>query len=138
MSVSGIFTSTPTDPGSALDVFPFATIVLAIIFGWILVSAFQRIIENLAYQTLGMNSRSTVHALIVFIVLFTFFLVFVWTIDEFQVIPAAAAAEAVEGATEGLISGTQGSGSNIITNQLSAGFKRGQPTLVQPLNFFGA
>ena len=137
MSVSGVFTSTPTDSGSALDVFPFATIVLAIIFGWILVSSLQRVIEGLFFNTLGLNSRSTVHALIIFIVLFVFFLAFVWMIDEFQVVPAAAAAEAVEGATEGLISGTQNPNtSNVVTSQISAGFKRGQPTLVQPLNFF--
>ena len=137
MSVSGVFTSTPTDPGSTLDVFPFATIVLAIVFGWILVSAAQRVIENGAYVTLGLNSRSTVHALIVFIILFVFFLAFVWMIDEFQVIPAAAAAEAIEGATEGLIEGTQNPNtSGIVTSQLTAGFKRGQPTLIQPLAFF--
>lgn len=139
MSVKGIFTSTSTDPDTALDVFPFGTIVLAIIFGWILVSQFQRFLENLTFQTLGMNSRSTTHALIIFLVSISFFLAFVWMIDEFQIVPAAAAASSVEGATEGLISGTQGgSAGSVVTQQVSAGFKRGQPTLVQPLNFFGA
>ena len=139
MSVKGIFTSTPTDPNSDLDVFPFATIVFAIVIGWLLVSIAQRLLENFLFQTLGMNSRSTVHALIVAIAAFLIFLVFVWMVDEFQIIPSSSAASAVEGATEGLINGTQGSSqgtsSSVIGQQLRSGFRKGQPTIIQPVRF---
>lgn len=140
MSVKQVFGGSGEDP-SALDTGAFATIVAAIIVGWILVSLWLRVVENFAFQTLGMSSRSTVHALIIAIIATIAFLAFVWVVDEYEIIPSTSASGVVEGATEGLISGTQGGGgggaSSAITNQLTAGVRRGQPTVIQPLNFFG-
>lgn len=43
----------------------FIEVFLALVLGWILVSLWQRVIENFAFGTLGLNRTSSLHALIV-------------------------------------------------------------------------
>jgi hypothetical protein len=132
MPVQTIFSS-GTGAQSELEVPAFLTIVFSIIAGWLLVSVWQRVLENFAYGTLGMNSRSTVHALIVAIVASTAFFAFIWMIDEYEIVPVATGAGALGGATEGLVEGGSGS-SNAILGQLSK-TRNGHPVVLgQPLN----
>lgn len=65
----------------------FTVILLAIIFGWLLVSVFQRLLENFVYETLGLNSRSTIHALIVAILASIIFVAIIWMINEYKIVP---------------------------------------------------
>ena len=132
MPLQTIFSSGQGD--GSLDQGAFAVIVFAIIIGWILVSVFQRVLENLFFETLGMNSRSTLHALIIAAVMISIFLVFVWMIDEYQIIPAGQAADTLAEATGGLASATS-STTNTVTSQLT-NLRRGHPIVITPTNFF--
>lgn len=65
----------------------FTSILIAIIFGWLLVSVYQRVLENFVYEMLGFNSRSTLHALIVAVVTTIFFVSGVWMLNEYKIVP---------------------------------------------------
>ena len=54
----------------------FLEFLLAIIVGWILVALWQRVIENFAYNTIGMNRDSSYHALVVAIVVTAIFIIY--------------------------------------------------------------
>ena len=82
--------STERDPSSEIT---FITIVLAIVIAWILVAVWTRVIENLAFGTLGLNGDSFWHAVIVAIVVTVLFLVFVWVIDQYRIVPGSLTAE---------------------------------------------
>src|SRR5581483_4472577 len=60
-------------------------------------------VENIAFSTLGMNPRSTTHAIILFLVLFFLFIAIVWFIDGLQVIPAAQGGNSLAEATSGFV-----------------------------------
>lgn len=135
MVLQTVFT-TGVSNGSSLDVGPFATIVLAIVFGWLLVSVWQRVLENISYGTLGLNSRSTVHALIVAIVTTITFLALVWMIDEYEIIPVGEAVGAIEGATEGILEDGTTASTNPIVRQIAGSTRFGHPIVIQPVNFF--
>ena len=92
-------------------------------------------LENLAFETLGLNSRSTVHALMIAVLLSISFVTFIWMIDEYEIVPAGTASGAISGATEELLS-TGGNNSNPITQQVSGSTKFGHPIVIAPTNFF--
>jgi len=130
MVLQSVFTA-GLDGSGELDIPPFATLVLAIVFGWLLVSVWQRVLENFSYETLGLNSRSTVHAIIVAVILTVAFLAFIWMIDEYDIVPAGQAAGALSSATEELLP----TGSEI--QQRFAGSTRyGHPIVISPVNFY--
>ena len=131
MPLQTIFSSGQGD--GSLDQGAFAVIVFAVIIGWILVSVFQRVLENFFFETLGMNSRSTVHALIIAAVMILLFLAFVWMIDTYQIIPAGEAADVLSEATGGLASASSGT-TNTVKSQLT-NLRRGHPIVITPLTF---
>lgn len=65
----------------------FTTTFLAITFSWLIVALWQRVIDNFAFGTLGMNENSTFHALIVAAAVTTLFILSVWIIDEYGLVP---------------------------------------------------
>lgn len=130
MVLQNVFTAGVNNTGE-LELPPFATLVLAIVFGWLLVSVWQRVLENFSYETLGLNSRSTVHALIVAVILTIAFLAFVWMIDEYNIIPAGEAAGAVSGATEELVSN-----GNSVQQSIAGSTRFGHPIVITPVTFF--
>ncbi len=65
----------------------FTAILLTIVFGWLLISVFQRVLENFVYETLGLNSRSTIHALIVAVLASVIFVSIIWMINEYKIVP---------------------------------------------------
>ena len=60
----------------------FTTILLAIIVGWIIITLFQRVIDNFFYYTLNFNETSTFDSLIIAITMTVFFIAFVTFIDS--------------------------------------------------------
>lgn len=65
----------------------FIIIFLAILLSWILVSLWTRTLENFAYNTLGLDSNSSIHAFIVAFTVTIFFIVTVWVVDAYHIIP---------------------------------------------------
>lgn len=51
--------------GRTIGEISFIELMLAVVIGWMLVDLWVRAIENFAYGTLGMNKKSSYHALIV-------------------------------------------------------------------------
>ena len=135
MPLQTIFSS-QAGADSQLEVSAFVTIVSAIVWGWLLVSVWQRVLENFSFETLGLNSRSTIHALIIALILSISFFTFIWMIDEYEIVPAGSAAGTVSGATEGLIDSVGGSGTtSAVVGQLSD-TRRGHPIVISPTLFF--
>ncbi len=128
MVLQTVFTSGVTEQG--LNVPAFSLLVGAIVFGWLLVSVFQRVLENLAYETLGLNSRSTIHALIVAVLASIIFITTIWMIDEYQIVPAEEAGSAAAAATEGIIEG--GGGGSTINRQILGSTRFGHPIVLLP------
>ncbi len=77
----------------------FVTILLAIIVGWILVSLWTRVIENVSFGTLKFNENSAWHSFLIAAGVTAIFVVFVWMIDEYDIVP---------GGLEGDIEGSEG------------------------------
>ena len=65
----------------------FITVVLAIVVAWILVALWTRVIENITFGTLHLNGDSSWHAFIVAFTVTVIFLVTVWMIDQYGIIP---------------------------------------------------
>ncbi len=129
MVLQTVFTAGVTEQG--LEIPAFTALILAIIFGWLLVSVFQRVLENLAYETLGLNSRSTIHALIVAVLASIIFITTIWMIDEYQIVPAGEAGSAAAAATEGIIIEGGGGGSTI-NRQILTSTRFGHPIVLLP------
>ena len=55
---------------------------MALVLGWILVSLWQRVIENFAFGTLGLNRASSLHALVVAAGATVVFLVFTFVATD--------------------------------------------------------
>lgn len=77
----------------------FVTILLAIIVGWILVSLWTRVIENVSFGTLKFNENSAWHSFLIAAGVTAIFVVFVWMVDEYDIVP---------GGIEGDIEGSEG------------------------------
>ena len=129
MVLQSVFTAGLNRSGE-LEVFPFSTLVMAIVFGWLLVSVWQRVLENFSYETLGLNSRSTVHALIVAVILTISFLSFIWMIDEYDIIPAGQAASTLGSATEDIVNGSEAQ------NRIAGSTRYGHPIVITPTSFY--
>lgn len=126
-----IFT-TGVDGDGGLNQAAFMTIVFAIIFGWIFVSMIQRFTENLFFHTFKMDPRSTIHALIIFLLMFFLFIIFIWYIDSLEIIPVSAAATSLAEAAGGLVEAAaeDSDESATITQQLGQGWKNGHPIVL--------
>jgi len=137
MPLQTIFSTGVDIEDGGLNQAAFITIVFAIIVGWVLVSLYQRVLETFSYQTLGMNSRSTVHSIIIALVVTALFIFFVWMVDEYQIIPSSVAGEALAEAAAGLAGpGEENTVSNTLTTQL-ANTRRGNPVvIVPPLRYY--
>lgn len=140
MSASNIFTRTSGNGRSNsgdLDLRAFSLLTFSIVFGWILVSALVRVIENLSFQTLGMNPRSTVHALIIFVVIFIIFVAFIWFVDSLSIIPAGTASSSLTEATGGILSESNPEeDQNTSANAFIRSGRNGQVGLLAPVNYF--
>ena len=134
MSASSVFSS-GRDMEGGLDVIAFSFLSFSIIYGWILVSEFQRFIESLFYSTLGMNPKSTIHSLIIFTMMFFLFLIFIWFVDELGVIPAGTAGSSVEEATGGILPANGGGASSSFLENFGSSTRRGGPIVLNPGSF---
>lgn len=119
MPIQTIFTS-GIDREGGLETLAFSTIIFSIIVGWILVSVLQRFLEDLWFQTLGMNPRSTLHSFIILVVMFFLFILFIWFVDSLEIIPVSEATGPLAEATGGLVpTEDSATASNAIVQQLS-------------------
>ena len=135
MSAATVFGGGGTSSG--LNVLEFSVLTFSIIYGWILVGEFQRTVESFFYSTLGMNSKSTIHSLIIFLTMFFLFIAVVWFIDELEIIPSAAGAEAISRETTGIVTATNPtSASNAIGQTLSNSNRTGIPLVISPVTYF--
>lgn len=78
---------TTTQQPAQLSQEAFVTLLLAIILGWILVAVWTRVVENLAYGTLRLNEDSSWHAFVVALAMTAIFLVFVYLINTYNIVP---------------------------------------------------
>jgi len=62
--------------------FSFVELLIIIVVGWVLVALWQRVVENFAYGTLGLNKDSALHALVVALTATVLFLVYKAYSDE--------------------------------------------------------
>jgi len=129
MSTTSIFASGQTTVNNGLNTLAFAVLTFIIIFGWILVSALLRLVENIAFSTLGMNPRSTASSLILFLVLFFLFITIVWFVDALQIIPAAQGGNSLADATSGFVQ-NQPTTNNVV-GTLGSG-RLGAPIVIAP------
>ena len=65
----------------------FIIVTLAILIAWLLVALWTRTIENLAYNTLGLDSNSFWHALIIAGSITIIFFATVWVVDQYGLVP---------------------------------------------------
>ena len=129
--INNIFTS-GLDGSGGLNETAFFVLVIAIVWGWLLVSVFQRLVENLWFQTLDMEPRSTLHSLIIAVVMLFLFILFIWFIDSLQVIFVSAARTELAEAAGGLLSAAnedEEAASNVVTQQLG-NTKNGHPIVL--------
>jgi len=75
----------------------FTTAFLAITFSWLIVSLWQRVIDNFTFGTLGLNENSTFHALIVAASITAMFIITVWIIDVYDLVPGGIEKDTVPG-----------------------------------------
>ena len=68
--------------GKTLAEFPFIEALLAVILAWVLVALWERVIENFAFGTLGLDPESSFHALIVAVVATIIFVAFTFSINN--------------------------------------------------------
>ena len=59
----------------------YIDLLVVIIFGWILVALWQRVIDNFTFNSLGLNKESTYQTFVIALLATTIFLVFVFTFD---------------------------------------------------------
>ena len=64
----------------------FVILVVTILVVWILIDLFTRFIFNVSYNTLGLDSSSAIHALLVLILMVVFLIATVWVIDKYGLI----------------------------------------------------
>ena len=128
MSAATVFSS-GRDQMGGLDTVAFTFLTFSIIYGWILVSEFQRFLESLFYSTLGLNPRSTIHSLIIFVTMFLLFLIFIWFVDELGVIPAGTAGSSVAEASGGLVQAGN-TGSSVFLENFGSSARTGGPIVI--------
>src|SRR5665811_347630 len=65
----------------------FVTVIAAVVVAWLLVALWTRVIENFSFGTLGLNGNSAWHAFIVAATVTTLFIVTIWVIDQYDLVP---------------------------------------------------
>nr|QBK91429.1 MAG: hypothetical protein LCPAC302_00490 [Pithovirus LCPAC302] len=135
MPLQTVFTAGLNDAGE-LQLNIFTLLVFSIIFGWLLVSVWLRVLENFSFETLGLDSRSTIHAIIIAVLASSFFFAFIWMIDRYDIVPASSAAASLGGASAGLLSSDVTGTNNVITNQIVNTNRLGHPIVITPLSIF--
>ncbi len=65
----------------------FIILIIAIVFGWIIVSLITRVIENIYFETFGFSEFSTFHSIIMAASIFIIFVAFIIMIKAYRVIP---------------------------------------------------
>jgi ABC-type transport system involved in Fe-S cluster assembly fused permease/ATPase subunit len=60
----------------------FVKILIAIIFGWILINLWTTVVETIAYKSLGLSKNSWLHTLLVAVVVTILFLIYVHCVEE--------------------------------------------------------
>lgn len=87
---------------------PFTILIISILFVWILIDLFTRFVFNVSYNTLGLDSSSAIHSLLVLVLITVFLVATVWVIDSYGL---------VEG---GLVSSVTGLASPVLSPGQSA------------------
>ncbi|PCJ22372.1 MAG: hypothetical protein COA94_09210 [Rickettsiales bacterium] len=64
----------------------FTITLAAIVIGWILVSLWTRVLENVAFGSFGYDSKSSLDSMIVSLAVTVIFVAFVWMVDEYGVV----------------------------------------------------
>lgn len=64
----------------------FIILVVTILFVWILIDLFTRFVFNTSYNTLGLDSTSAIHSLLVLLAVTVFLIATVWVIDKYGLI----------------------------------------------------
>jgi len=64
----------------------FIILVVTILIVWVLIDLFTRFMFNMSYNTLGLDSSSTIHSLLVLIFVTVFLVATVWVIDRYGLI----------------------------------------------------
>lgn len=60
----------------------FAELLFVLLIGWVLVSLWQRFLDNLAFNTLGLDEDSTYQTFIIALVATTIFLLFIFSFNN--------------------------------------------------------
>lgn len=129
MPLQTVFATGKNSSGK-LDQAAFVIIVLAITFGWLLVSVWQRVLENFAFGTLGLNEQSTLHSILVALVVTVIFLIFTWMIDQYNIVPSLESDILASGDTT--LTAADQQLRRRLTSQLGQGTRTGQPNLINP------
>lgn len=122
--------STGQDKSGNLNQIAFVIIVLAITFGWLLVSVWQRVLENFAFGTLGLNEQSTLHSFLIAVSVTIIFLITIWMLDQYNIVPNIESD--VERASGDVLEDADRQLSDVITNTLGQGTQSGTPGLTIP------
>lgn len=107
----------PKDNGSSQtnSEVTFITVVLAIVVAWILVALWTRVIENFTFGTLHLNGDSAWHALIVALTVTVVFIVTIWVVDQYGIIPGGLETD-IEGIESPATRGREAIRNNNIAN----------------------
>lgn len=65
-----------------LQITKFVSILIIVIISWILIELWLKVLENFAYNTLGMNSSSTWHSLIIAVTITLIFILILEFMEE--------------------------------------------------------
>jgi hypothetical protein len=103
----------------------FTALLFAIIIGWILVSFWQRVLENFIFGTLGLNDISTFHSLIAALTITSIFIMVLWVLDKYDI---------AKGRVETALVGEEDEEPQPMTSELSNTPSLGNATLNQILN----
>lgn len=67
-------------PYRELSELNFLEVLIAIVISWIIIDLWLRVIENFAYRTIGLSEKSTIHTLVVALVVTIIFITFVFSV----------------------------------------------------------
>lgn len=69
-------------PYTEISKLNFLEVMIAIVVSWIIIDLWLRVIENFAYRTIGLSEKSTIHTLIVALVVTIIFIAFVFSVPD--------------------------------------------------------
>lgn len=67
---------------TAIGDLSYAEVVIGVVIAWVLVALWQRVVENTAYTSLGLDPKSAFHALLVAIVITIIFFVLISSVNS--------------------------------------------------------